>query len=105
LHFIKPWADIIRTFPQFPALIVLGLTLVWARRRTGYRLGQSLGLHAGLVWAYYVINVGDLMVMRDRVPDWLTGVDRNPLAGLMGLFFLSLLACGVWQQARSSVRE
>ncbi|NEO86149.1 MAG: CPBP family intramembrane metalloprotease [Spirulina sp. SIO3F2] len=101
LHFLKPWSEIIRTFPQFPGLMLLGLILVWARRRTRYRLGQSIGLHAGLVWGYYIINVGNLIEFTGVVPDWVTGVDRNPLAGLMGIGFLGLLALWVrWGSGR-----
>lgn len=94
LHFIKPLPDILRTLPQFPALVVLGLTLVWARMRKN-RLGLPIGLHAGLIWGYYIINVGQLTEYSGQVPDWITGVDRNPLAGVMGLLFLSVLALWV----------
>ncbi|MGA7935538.1 MAG: type II CAAX endopeptidase family protein [Kovacikia sp.] len=94
--------------PQFPALLLLGVTLVWAKRsRTNWddsncqtfskkilrgRLALSMGLHAGLVWGYYMINVGQLIKYTNRVPAWVTGIDRNPLAGVMGILFLSILA-------------
>jgi membrane protease YdiL (CAAX protease family) len=93
-HFIKPLAEIIRTFPQFPALILLGLILGWAKRSCNGRLGKSIGLHAGLVWGYYILNVGQLIKYTGTVPDWLTGIDKNPLAGVMGLVFLGILA--IW---------
>jgi membrane protease YdiL (CAAX protease family) len=92
VHFIKPLTEMIRTFPQFPGLVLLGLVLVGSKRKFGNRLGSAIGLHAGLVWGYYIINVGNLVEYSDRVSPWITGVDRNPLAGLMGLFFLSILA-------------
>ncbi len=91
LHFLKPLAEIWRTFPQFPALILLGLILVWARRSHSQRLGISIGLHAGLVWGYYIFNVGKLLNYTDKVPAWITGIDHNPLAGLTGIIFLSIL--------------
>ena len=91
-HFIKPISEVIRTFVTFPALIVLGLTLVWAKWKNCDRLGISIGLHAGLVWGYYILNVGQLLQYTDRVPVWVTGIDGNPIAGLMGLSFLSILA-------------
>ena len=91
LHFIKPLPDIIRTLPQFPALVLLGLTLVWAKQAGGSRLGLPIGIHAGLIWGYYIINVGQIVQYSGRVPEWITGVDRNPLAGVMGLVFLSLI--------------
>ena len=91
-HFIKPLAEILRTFVTFPALVVLGLTLVWAKWKKGDRLGMSIGLHAGLVWGYYILNVGQLLQYTEKVPVWVTGIDGNPIAGLMGLSFLSILA-------------
>ncbi|MBD3881242.1 CPBP family intramembrane metalloprotease [Phormidium tenue FACHB-886] len=106
LHFGKPLSEAIRTAPQFPGLLLLGLTLVWAKRSTHSpqtrlqhrrepslgRLGLPIGLHAGFVWAYYIVNVGQLAQYTGRVPEWITGIDRNPLAGVLGLLLLSLLA-------------
>lgn len=101
LHFIKPPAEIIRTLPGFPALLLLGLTFVWAKRSSRSRLGLPIGLHAGLVWGYYIINVGQVVQYSGQVPDWITGVDRNPLAGIMGLLFLGIIA--FWVRRRSLV--
>jgi uncharacterized protein len=98
LHYVKSFAEMIRTFPQFPGLLLLGITLVWAKRSTatshlsGGQLSLPIGLHAGLVWGYYLVVVGDLIAYTDRVPTWITGIDRNPLAGGMGLLFLSTIA-------------
>ncbi len=93
---------------QLPALVLFGAALVWAKRVYGvekqrqsnslkaYRQGRlalPMGLHAGLVWAYYMLNVGNMMVYTGQVSDWLTGVERNPLAGLLGLGFMGGL---VW---------
>ncbi len=101
-HFIKPWAEIVRTFPQFLGLVVLGMALVWARRSSqsgkgkdgelGCGLGYPIGLHAGLIWGYYIVNVGRLSEYTNRVPKWVTGIDENPLAGLMGLVLLGAIA-------------
>ncbi|MEM9161888.1 MAG: type II CAAX endopeptidase family protein [Cyanobacteria bacterium P01_F01_bin.4] len=107
-HFIKPLPDIIRTSPQFLGLMILGMALVWARRiPTGRRwqrnrtnLGLSMGLHAGLVWGYYIIDVGALTQLTGQVPAWVTGIDGNPLAGIVGLVMLSLLAAKLAQVAR-----
>lgn len=98
LHYIKPLAEILRTWSGFPGRLLLGLTLVWAKRSTRGRLGLSIGLHAGLVWGYYIIDVGQLVQYSGQVPDWITGVDRNPLAGVTGLLFLGVLA--FWARRR-----
>ena len=97
-HFIKPLAEVMRTFITFPALFILGLTLVWAKWKQSDRLGIAIGLHSGLVWGYYILNVGQLLEYTKKVPAWITGIDGNPIAGLMGLSFLSVLA---WLMKRS----
>ncbi|NJM98983.1 MAG: CPBP family intramembrane metalloprotease [Phormidesmis sp. RL_2_1] len=107
-HFIKPWAEIVRTFPQFFGLLALGLALVWARRtqtptlgrspirnlpaQGATRIGYPIGLHAGLIWGYYIVNVGGLSQYTGLVPEWVTGIDSNPLAGALGIILLGLIA-------------
>ncbi len=95
LHFIKPLEAIIHTLPQFPALVILGLTQVWGKRWRRGRLGLPIGYHAGLVWGYYIINVGNLITYTKKVPEWITGIDRNPLAGVTGILLLSAIALSV----------
>ena len=101
-HFIKPVAAMLRSWPQFPGLLLLGLILVLAKRSRQNRLGLSIGLHAGLVWGYYIINVGKLVRYSGSVPDWVTGINGNPLAGAIGLLFLSVLAVGMRQMSEQS---
>ena len=91
-HFLKPLAEIIRTVVTFPALLLLGLTLVWAKRSYRNNLAICIGIHGGLVWGYYILNVGNLLVYNKKIPNWITGIDGNPIAGLLGLSFLILLA-------------
>ena len=88
-HFLKPIEEIIRTAVTFPALVLLGIALVLAKYKHGDRLGICIGIHAGLVWGYYIVNVGQLIEYSDRVPVWVTGIDGNPIAGVMGLVFLA----------------
>ena len=85
---------------------VLGMALVWARRSpTGLpgkrlsRLGYPIGLHAGLIWGYYIVNVGGLSEYTGQAPEWVTGIDRNPLAGLLGVILLGLIG---WQFAKTA---
>ncbi len=78
--------------PQFFALVILGSILVWAKRATRGRLGLSIGFHAGVVWGYYLVNVGQLVTFTNQVPAWVTGIDRNPLAGIVGISALSAIA-------------
>lgn len=101
LHFIKPLTEVIRTFPQFPALLLLGLILVSAKRGYGNRLGICIGLHGGLVWGYYILNVGQLLDYTGKVSPWITGIDNNPIAGVMGLLSLGIL--GFWIRRKAKI--
>ena len=44
------------------------------------------------MWGYYIVNVGNLINYTDKVPNWITGIDGNPIAGILGLSFLAVLA-------------
>jgi uncharacterized protein len=77
---------------QLPGLLLLGMDLVWARRSQCGRLGLAIGLHGGLVWAYYVVNTTKLLVPTQAVPEWVTGIGGNPIAGVMGILFLVAIA-------------
>lgn len=105
LHFLRPLPEMLRNLPTFPALLLLGLTMVWAKRGSQGRLGVPVGLHTGLVWGYYIINVGQLVQYSGNVPDWITGVDGNPLVGVMGLIFLSVLAFSMWMRMCRSMNK
>lgn len=88
-HFFRPIEEIIRIAITFPALVLLGIALVLAKYKYCDRLGICIGIHAGLVWGYYIVNVGQLIEYTNQVPVWVTGIDGNPIAGVMGLVFLS----------------
>jgi membrane protease YdiL (CAAX protease family) len=106
LHFIKPLEEIYRTILQFPGLVLLGLALAWGKLSTptsttpNGRLGFPTGFHGGLVWAYYLINVGQWIKVSGTVPQWVTGIDNNPLAGIMGLLFLTAIALSQYLSSR-----
>ena len=110
-HYLRPIAAIIEAWPQFLGLMLLGLTLVWARRIPirSHRprspetlLGFAVGLHSGLVWAYYQVDVGDLVLATGQVPEWITGVGGNPLAGLLGLVLLGAIAAATYVTSHAS---
>lgn len=91
LHFLKPLQEIIRTFPQFPALFLLGIILVEAKTIHNNRLGICIGIHGGLVWGYYILNVGKIIKYTDKASSIFTGIDNNPIAGIMGIIGLLAL--------------
>lgn len=105
LHFIRPIQEMMRTLPQFPGLFILGLTLVWAKRSHHNRLGFPIGFHAGLVWGYYIISVGNWIHYTHHVPEWVSGIDQNPLSGIMGLLFLGGLMLAVRPSKHSQINS
>jgi uncharacterized protein len=92
LHFLKPIEVILASWVQFPGLVLLGVCLVLARRLCYGRLGLAIGLHGGLVWGYYIVNTTQWLKPTKVVPELFTGINGNPLAGLLGLAFLAVLA-------------
>lgn len=95
LHFLKPIPVILKSLPEFPGLCLLAIVAIVAKRQNGNLLGMSIGLHAGLVWAYYIVNVGNMVKYTGRVPDWVTGVNGNPISGLLGILFLIVLIVAI----------
>ena len=96
-HFIKPLSEVLRTSPQFFGLLLLGIILgswryLYRSQRPFSSLGLPIGLHAGLVWGYYIIDVGDLVMPSGRVPEWVTGIHNNPLSGVLGVVILGGVA-------------
>jgi uncharacterized protein len=90
---------------QWVALALLGWALGMAKRVTGDRLGLSAGLHGGLVWCYYVLNVGQLFEYTNKVPIAITGWERNPLAGPIGILTMAGLAIGMTYAAQLQARK
>jgi membrane protease YdiL (CAAX protease family) len=80
------------TLPQLPGLWLMGMVLVLARLADGNNLGMAWGLHAGWVWAIATIDTAGLITYTDKVPQWLTGINKKPLAGLTGI--ICVLATG-----------
>lgn len=97
LHFLRPLEEILRTWPQFPGLLLVAAVLILARHRTGERLALPLGLHAGWIWGISLIHNLDWIRYTQQVPAWVTGIDNNPLAGLVGCGFLILTGGLIWR--------
>ena len=92
LHFIKPLEVILATWSQFAGLVTMGSVLVLARRRCHHRLGMAIGLHGGLIWCYYIVNTTHWFKPTGLVPEWVTGISGNPIAGVVGIAFLLAIA-------------
>ncbi|MDR9893633.1 CPBP family intramembrane metalloprotease [Aetokthonos hydrillicola Thurmond2011] len=84
------------TIPQLPGLWLMGMVLVFARFVDGGILGLAWGLHAGWVWAIACLDTAQLITYTGKVPEWVTGKNNKPLAGLAGIACLLLTAAILW---------
>lgn len=78
------------TTPQLPGLWLMGMVLVLARFVDRGNLGLAWGLHAGWVWAIACLDTAELITYTGKVPEWLTGKNKKPLAGAAGIVCLLL---------------
>ncbi len=102
-HFFHPLEVLLTLWPQFPGLLLLGLSLAWGRLACGGRLGWSVGFHGGLVATYYWVRVGQWLTVHPGVPPWLTALESNPLASPLGLTAMLGVAVGThWWAQRTS---
>jgi uncharacterized protein len=92
LHFLKPIPAMLQSLPQFPGLFLMGVVMIVAKRQHGNLLGISIGIHGGMIWAFYLVSVGKIVKYSDKVSDWITGINGNPICGLLGLIFMAGLA-------------
>jgi membrane protease YdiL (CAAX protease family) len=76
------------TIPQLPGLWLMGMVLVLARLADRNNLGIAWGLHAGWVWAIALIDTNGLISYTGKIPEWVTGKNKKPLAGLAGIICL-----------------
>jgi uncharacterized protein len=84
------------TIPQLPGLWLMGMVLVLARFSCSGNLGLAWGLHAGWVWAIACLDTAELISYTGKVPEWLTGKNKKPLAGATGIVCLLLTALILW---------
>lgn len=107
LHFLKPLDAILATWPQWPGLWLLGMTMVQARaigRAQPGSLGVSIGMHGSWVCIVTVLSISGLGHYTGVVPAWLTGIGGNPIASVSGLGFMAIVLLGLrWWSRRLPV--
>ena len=80
------------TTPQIPGLWLMGMVLVLARITDDGSVGIAWGLHSGWVWSIICLDTTNAIEYTGKVPEWVTGIGKKPLAGLNGLMSLLLVA-------------
>ncbi|MEM9922958.1 MAG: type II CAAX endopeptidase family protein [Cyanobacteria bacterium P01_D01_bin.50] len=78
------------TIPQLPGLFLMGMVLVLARLADNGSLGLAWGLHTGWVWSIATIDTLNLIDYTGKVPEWITGKNKKPLAGVAGIFCMGI---------------
>ncbi|OCQ98505.1 abortive phage infection protein [Oscillatoriales cyanobacterium USR001] len=88
------------TFTQLPGLWLMGMVLTLARICDRGNLGLAIGLHTGWILVIATLDSAKIIAYTGRVPEWITGIKGQPLAGIGGIFFLvvtaGILAIGNW---------
>lgn len=82
--------------PSLPGLWLMGMILVLARWVDQGSLGLACGLHSGWIWAMASLDTAQLIGERDPGREWMTGLDGQPLAGMLGLILLLITAGTLW---------
>jgi len=84
------------TTPQLPGLWLMGMVLVLARLQNGDNLGLAWGLHAGWVFCIATIDTAQLISYTAKVPEWITGIYKKPLAGVAGIVCMLMSVMILW---------
>ncbi|MBW4671928.1 MAG: CPBP family intramembrane metalloprotease [Cyanomargarita calcarea GSE-NOS-MK-12-04C] len=82
------------TIPQLPGLWLMGMVLVLARFVCSGNLGLAWGLHSAWVWAIATLDTSELIIYTGKAPEWVTGKNKKPLAGVAGIICM-LLTTGI----------
>lgn len=81
--------------PQLPGLTLMGVVLCLAFVQNQNSIGLAWGLHAGWIWMIASLDAAEILQYEEAAPEWLTGIDRKPLAGLLSLLFLLATGLGI----------
>ncbi|MCU0523451.1 MAG: CPBP family intramembrane metalloprotease [Elainella sp. Prado103] len=92
-----------RVIPQLPGLWLMGMVLVLARLVDQNSLGLAWGLHTGWVWVIASLDSLGWLQFTPKAPAWLTGINQQPIAGVLSGLFLSGTAVGLWLLFGSAV--
>jgi len=80
--------EVQETITQLPGLWLMGMVLTFARVCDGGNLGLAIGLHTGWILIIASLDTAKVITYTGNVPEWITGIKGQPLAGVSGIFFL-----------------
>ncbi len=82
--------DIQGGWRQLPGLGLMGGVLALARWVDGGNLGLAWGLHTGWIWGLMGLEATDVLKKKEisLMPWWVSGLDGQPLSGLMGILIM-----------------
>lgn len=85
-----------QTLPQLPGLWLMGMVLTQACLIGDGSLSLAWGLHGGWVCAMIWLDSRNASEPTGAVPPWVTGVEGQPLAGIVGLVLLAMVGGLLW---------
>jgi membrane protease YdiL (CAAX protease family) len=91
------------TIPQLPGLWLMGMVLAGARLVDGGSLGLAWGLHAGWIWGLSCLDSAELLTYTAKEVTWISGMNRQPLAGLAGILCLVGTGFFLWLMSMNSI--
>lgn len=84
------------TVPQLPGLWLMGMVLVGAVLVDDGNLGLAWGIHAAWIWGLSCLDSAQLIEYTGKGADWLTGLGKQPLAGVAGIVCLLGTGLTLW---------
>ena len=84
-----------QTLPQIPGLWLMGMVLVGARIIADDSIYLAVGLHAGWICSLTCIDSAELITYNYQ-NHWITGINRQPLAGIAGIVCLAVTGLVMW---------
>ena len=83
------------TIYSLPGLWLMGIILILARMVNNDSLALAWGLHTGWIWILSTLGEANLISYTGKASIWLTGTEKQPLAGLAGIVCL-LITGGIF---------
>ncbi|MBE9166521.1 CPBP family intramembrane metalloprotease [Pleurocapsales cyanobacterium LEGE 06147] len=91
------------TAPQLPGLWLMGMVLAGARLIDNGSIGLAWGLHAGWIWGLSCLDSAELLTYTAKEVTWISGMNRQPLAGLAGILCLVGTGLFLWLLSINSI--